>query len=290
MVKNDPNIPDFLTEKKSILLFLGSVFLFAVIFIAIYKPAGYMRTDEALSHWNTYIYTAIQVVTGFVILVVSRILLYWFAKKHRLKRHYYLFWLFGEVVFIILILTLLAVLLNARNNLDGFQLMWRVTYNTAAVLFIPYVISVLLFLLREKHHQIEELNKLISTMEAKPTMGDHFNFYDRGGKLSFSTRRENVLYLEAADNYCNIHYINEGKEDTIILHNSMKQIDESDFYTGLLRCHRSYMVNIENVKLLRKDRDGLVLELAQGTHAIPVSRTYNERVVRHFANMPSSAQ
>lgn len=290
MAKNDSNIPKFLTEKRSIFLFLGSVFIFAVVFIAIYKPAGYMRTGEALSHWNTYIYTAIQVVTGFLLLVLSRVSLYHFMKRHSLKKHYYLFWLLGEVVLIILVLTLLAVLLNAANDLDGFQLMWRVAINTGAVLFIPYVLTVLIFTLREKHHEIEQLNKLISSMEEKPTMGDHFNFYDRGGKLSFSTRRENVLYLEAADNYCNIHYINEGKEDTIILHNSMKQIDESELYQGLLRCHRSYMVNIDNVKLLRKERDGLVLELTQGARTIPVSRTYNERVVRHFANMPSSAQ
>ncbi len=291
MANDNTIIPKFLTEKRSILLFFGSVFVFAVIFIAIYNPAGDMRTSEALLQLKTYIYTTIQVVAGFLMLSLSRIIFYFLQRHHAIKKHHYILWLIGEIVVIVLSLTIIAVLLNAPNNdLDALQLLRRVATNTAAILVMPYSLTVLIFFLREKHREIEKLNKVISTMEEKPVTGDHLNFYDRGGKLSFSIQRDKVLYIEAADNYSNIHYLNEEKEETIILHNSMKQIDESGLYQGLLRCHRSFMVNIKNVKLVRKDRDGLVLELVQGSRTIPVSRTYNERVVRHFANISSPTQ
>ena len=84
--------------------------------------------------------------------------------------------------------------------------------------------------------------------------------------------------------------MNEGKEDTFILHNSLKKLEDKEKYEGLLRCHRGYTVNIENIKLIRKDKEGLVIELSQINRSIPVSRTYNEKVVRFFAGTESSEE
>ena len=141
-----------------------------------------------------------------------------------------------------------------------------------------------MFYLDDRRRQIAVLQRVVNSMtESGLNENDNINFHDRGGKLAFSTRRGNVLYIEAADNYSNIHYINEDKEDTFILHNSMKQLDSSDEYKSLLRCHRGYMVNIDNVKLLKKEKGILVLELTQGARSIPVSKTYTDRVVRFFA-------
>ena len=94
----------------------------------------------------------------------------------------------------------------------------------------------------------------------------------------------NVLYVEAADNYVNIHYLNDGKEDTFILHNSLKEIEKRFVGSSLLRCHRGYMVNVENVKLMRKESIGLVLELIQSVHTIPVSKSYTASITQYFTN------
>jgi len=52
----------------------------------------------------------------------------------------------------------------------------------------------------------------------------------------------------------------------------------------LVRCHRSYIVNLDNVKVLLKKKDGIFLELdAVNTPDIPVSRTYYERVMDKFS-------
>ena len=39
--------------------------------------------------------------------------------------------------------------------------------------------------------------------------------------------RSSLQYIEAADNYVNIHYVNAGKEETFILLNSMKNIEKA---------------------------------------------------------------
>lgn len=284
MTDNISKIPRFLTEKKGIFLFLTSTLLFAVLFILVYQPVGYMRATDGPSVWNKYLYTTIQVFVGFVILLFSRILFYKMQKKHNFVVRDLILWIVAEIVVISLILSFIASLINADQNLDFPALLQRVSFNIISILVIPYSVSVLILMLRERRHQIEELNNLIDKQQDDVLNStENMNFYDRGGKLAFSTNRGNVLYIEAADNYSNIHYLNEGKEDTFILHNSMKKLDDPDRYKGLLRCHRGYMVNIDNVKVLRKEKGVLVLELAQGAKPIPVSRTYTERVVSFFA-------
>jgi len=51
----------------------------------------------------------------------------------------------------------------------------------------------------------------------------------------------------------------------------------------LVRCHRSYVVNINKVKVLRKDKEGLFLDLDYlDLPDLPISKTYSEQVVKLF--------
>lgn len=284
LTKIELQAPHFLTEKRSILHFLISVCLFATFFVIIYKPMGMMRTGESLSQWSFPLYTVILVSIGFVTLLVSRVILFLRQRRHPISLLGYSFWLLGEVTFFTLSLTALAYFLNSRQDIHFFQLMLRVFVDIIGILLVPYIITILLFVLNERRMEIKALNAMIRQQaESNVLQGDTINFYDRGGRLVFATKKSNVLFIESADNYTNIHYINDGKEDCFILHNSMKNVDEAYSPMGLLRCHRGYMVNIENVKLLRREKDGLVIELSQGSHPIPVSKTYADKVAHSFA-------
>jgi DNA-binding LytR/AlgR family response regulator len=61
-------------------------------------------------------------------------------------------------------------------------------------------------------------------------------------------------------------------------------MEESFSGTEIVRCHRSYIVNFEKVKVIRKDKDGLKLEFDNPTMAdIPVSKTYVNTVMQTFS-------
>ncbi|MPN26333.1 hypothetical protein SDC9_173757 [bioreactor metagenome] len=52
----------------------------------------------------------------------------------------------------------------------------------------------------------------------------------------------------------------------------------------LVRCHRSYMVNLDKVKVLRKTKSGIFMELdAPNAPDIPVSKTYYDKVMGKFS-------
>jgi DNA-binding LytR/AlgR family response regulator len=101
-----------------------------------------------------------------------------------------------------------------------------------------------------------------------------------------SLRAEDLLYLKSADNYVYIYYLNSKKEIVnYLLRNTLKNIEENIANINLIRCHRFYMVNSKNVKLLRKAKDGLLLELdTEMPCEIPVSKTYLSAVSEFFAN------
>jgi DNA-binding LytR/AlgR family response regulator len=78
--------------------------------------------------------------------------------------------------------------------------------------------------------------------------------------------------------------LNKGKVSKYLLRLTLKKIEENFFGTEIIRCHRSYIVNFEKVKVIRKDRDGLKLEFDNPLVSdIPVSKTYVNGVMQTFS-------
>ena len=153
--------------------------------------------------------------------------------------------------------------------------------NTALVLLIPYSILWLYFSWRDKKEQIDRLADSTPFPDNSRNM---IPFFDDKGILKFSIKKENLLYLESAENYVNICYLNKGKVSKYLLRDTLKKIEESFSGTEIIRCHRSYIVNFDKVKVLRKDKDGLKLEFDNPSVTdIPVSKTYVNTVMQTFS-------
>ena len=116
-------------------------------------------------------------------------------------------------------------------------------------------------------------------------------FYDEKSVLKFSVKKENLLYIESTENYVSICYLNKGKISKYLLRDTMKKMEENFAGSVIVRCHRSYMVNFDKVKVIRKEKDGLRLELDDPSIIdIPVSKTYVENVMQTFSLFSRSAE
>ena len=106
------------------------------------------------------------------------------------------------------------------------------------------------------------------------------HFHDEKGTLRLSIKFGKLYYIEAADNYVNIYYENKGKS-LVFTPKQFKNIEEQYDYP-LTRCHRSYIINVDKVKIL-KEKDGIYLDFDFGdTPIIPVSKTYSENITEIF--------
>lgn len=279
-------IPKFLTQKKTIMLFFALVVLFCIFFVAVYRPIGLLKTTGLLSSLDYRLYSIILVLIGLVVFSVSRWLLFITQKRISMKLGSYLVWIGVELFVLVASLSTAAWLLNENDSVGLPDLVGRVFVDIVALLTVPYIVTALVFLLQQKRLEIASLtNQLLETQTQaeEESRDDVIQFFDKGERLVFVTKRSNVLYIEAADNYTVIHYLSGDKEDSLVLHNSLKNISETFSSQGMVRCHRGYLVNLENVRYLRKEKDGLVLEIAYCDRLIPVSKTYAEDVVRQFA-------
>ena len=94
------------------------------------------------------------------------------------------------------------------------------------------------------------------------------------------TSVDRVLYIEAAGNYANIVYDDDGKTERFSLRNTLKGIEKLCAENHLVRCHRSYFVNIKRVKFIRRDHEFIYAQMnAEGVPDIPVSKTYAAEVI-----------
>ena len=67
--------------------------------------------------------------------------------------------------------------------------------------------------------------------------------------------------------------------------NVLKKLEDELSGTPVTRCHRSFLVNFTRVKVMRRERENIFLELdAEFAQDIPVSKSYREKVAEKFMN------
>ena len=121
-----------------------------------------------------------------------------------------------------------------------------------------------------------------STEPASPS-SKIINFFDEKDELQLSLRLDHIYFLESAENYVNIYYMNKASTERFTLRSTLKKQQEKLEKYGFLRCHRSYLVNFDNILLLRKDKDGPYLDFGvPNMPQIPVSKTYLDAVTAYF--------
>jgi hypothetical protein len=270
--------PPYLNEKSNIIRLIIFTSLFALVFINLYSPFGVDRWFN-LTRLEFFTYSSLTILTGVLVVVISRIIMYNVCKRRSISIWQYLLWIFSEILLMALSYALFEkfFLKDSRLITDLVKILFR---NTTLVLLLPYSVLWLYFSWMDKKEQINRLDVQAFSSNTR----DMIPFYDDKGILKFSLKKENLFYLESAENYVSICYQNKGKVSKYLLRETLKKAEENFAGTEIIRCHRSYIVNFEKVKIISKDKDGLKLEFDNPSVIdIPVSKTYVNSVMNTFS-------
>lgn len=280
--------PKYLLEKRNQIIMVLFVSIFAIIFINIYKPfeSSQWITARGFSTTMYFVWSSILVLMGMTVVAISRIIMYRYSQKpmHNITIIKYAIWVFIELLLLAGAFTILAIITSRRgninlNSLDPVVIYTQALQNTVFILFIPYFISILYFSYQEKTAKLRQL--MDESIGNKST--SLISFRDERGVLQLSVAKENLLYIESADNYICIWYIKNEQLKKQLLRITMKEISEQLADTNIVRCHRSYMVNLDLVKVMRREKENLFLELGYpNIKEIPISKTYGEQVLRRL--------
>lgn len=239
------------------------VFFFS--FMLIYRP---FQAMDFLGHEWFGVHVTIISCIILVSVIMTRLLYYFLPLK--LSYTLYSFWCLAEIIFTSFFAAL-YIWLVFKKPMPYFDTLTLSFQYISLSLVIPYVILALSMRIHEYGDR---------SSESLDVASQRIRFYDEKHNLKIVLDSQSVLYIEADVNYVNIYYIENGKVRSYMLRNSMKAIDEVCQDHGLLRCQRSFYVNPKHVKVLRKEKDGVVYaELdANDVRHIPVTKRYYDRL------------
>ena len=282
-------IPSFIYSRANQIFMILFVPIFALIFINIYRPLDFDRIDDSiLKGLNISREISIQLIAlmlvagGMAVATISRVIMRAYTNKRSISYIGYIVWILGEIGAMASLYTLAALFTDTDKSIP--ELFNNSFVKTSLILFIPYTICYIYFVWQENRRELRSLRKQIDRDETVLQKA-YIQILDEKGEMRLSIRRENLVAIESADNYVCIYYLNGDKTKKSMVRNTLSRVAEHLQGTRIVRCHRSYMINLDHAKILHRDKDGVFIELGiEGIPDIPISRTYADNVREWLIN------
>jgi hypothetical protein len=153
----------------------------------------------------------------------------------------------------------------------------------ALVGVIPIAVSILYKY--ERYTQLnqgtaQKLDRMLAQYHAPLQVSPDPVFVSENEKETFLCPLSDLLYLESADNYTCFVFLNEGKLQKRLLRGPLRRFEQqAEPHAEMVRCHRSYLVNLRQVHQVSGNAQGYRLHLLNGAVEIPVSRQYGADIV-----------
>ena len=278
-------LPEYLLGKYQLIGTVTFSVLFAIVFLNIYIPVS----DTAwfgLGQSDMFMGTLVFIFVSILTLIASRTLMYRSKRLFELTYLEYTLWCIGEIILIGAFYTKLTVEITGGLDEREIEIFGRsLLYGTIA-LGVPYLISGMYFSINDKNKTIRLMSYENVVTDEAPLPENSLKkitLFDNSGSLKMSLNLDSLYYIESDDNYIKVWYTdNKGELKQYMLRCRLKTVEES-FKGCLVRCNRKYIVNIEKVKVLRKESDAYVLELDnKAIPTLPVTKTYTDIVLAHF--------
>ena len=262
----------FLNSRKKRLLYLIVTLVLCAFFLfglEVFNLGRWMHFPQ----WISFLGVLGFLLAGFIVMVLSQFVMAWVVKKGEFKRWHWMAWLIFELVLI----TFLITFVYGDENYS-YAAEWFSTFKyTFLILVLPYSFSLLLMVV------LYPQDKPVNTDLSK-THVDLFHFVDEREQIKLSVKPGHVLYLESADNYITIYYREGDSVKHELIRSSLKRIETEFIGKGLVRCHRSFAVNIENVESIKKEGRGYKIKVKYVDRFIPVSKGFTPTFTALISN------
>lgn len=284
-------VPGYLLGKLELTSTVVFTALFSIVLILISAPFSHNVWFE-LNNTEAFGFTVLFFFIALSVICISKRLLYLVSKNGAaITFLYYLLWNIGEIALVCLLYTLFTVegdrfgIIDLRNQSFERIFLSSLAYSVMS-LAIPYVLAGMYFALNDRDNTIRLMNygSVVTDEVLKPKEEKKITLFDNSGVLKLSLNSSSLLYIESDDNYIKVWYI-DG-HDTLkqyMLRCKLKTVEESFAGSPLIRCHRKYIVNMDRVVTLKKEKDGYEVELdSNNVQSLPVTKTYEQKVLAYF--------
>ena len=267
--------------KSLIIAVLTGVFI--ALFLLYFEPFNFHLNTDGNKVFHMFFFGCITTfILLFFLYVFPLLLPNLFSDKNWKVGH--------QMVFYLLLLLVIAIFISIYSNYInsipfGWDSYWLIVSRTFVVGILPIVfITFFDYYLKVKSNLNLAKNILKNKKELLKDSKEATHQISTDLKNeTFSFSEHDFNYAIADGNYTDISSLDENtlKKVTyrVTLSSFETQLKEA---SSLVRCHRSYMVNLKKVKNISGNAQGLRLELINQSEIIPVSRKYIPIVKQFF--------
>ena len=289
-INKNQEIPKFLLDKRYLFGSVVFILTFSVLFMWVYTPfsnTAWFTFSNLMDLGKTVAFYIVAVAIMFI----SKMLMNTFQQKISFTYIKYIGWVVVEIVAIALFYTLFTLLYQPDRGFDALNILMKALGCILLIMAIPYTILTLYAAYRDKTEELEMLQyKLALSGEASVAYPSLVNLYDYNGTLKLTINSDSLYYMESQDNYVKIYYENQGKLLSYMLRCRTKAIEENLAETSMVRCHRSFMVNVMKINHIRKGGKARFIVLTnEAIKPIPVSKSYFKNLIEKVEACNSTA-
>lgn len=280
--------PNLRNNKKSIVTnFLIGTFI--AFFLIVFKPFQ-------IDLWVTEYKTLKLIAFGFISFIVPTFISFFieFAVPKKITEDSWKIW--HEILALICVVCGIALgnlilgnyLHITRFSLEGYFNALIVVLTIGAFPITFYVLNTQNKLLKINLENARQINTGIEKMhiaEIKDVKGHEEQvsadliFISENEKDKLMLKPSQLLYIESADNYSNIVFIDGGTKKKQLMRSSLKRIESQLTSNFIMRCHRTFIINLQNVKHIEGNAAGYKIYFPESDEVIPVSRSYSNSVI-----------
>ena len=282
-------LPDYFRGKYQLIYTVTFAAFFSVVFLLLSLPFSH-NSWMALGNSRFFVFTVLFASGALALVILSKFIMYKSRNSIRMTYLGYILWCLAEVVVICLAYSFITVPITGIGWDQFPRTLGNALLYGLISLVIPYILAGMYFALQDKNQTIRLMNygKAVLDEAVLPSKFEKITLFDNNGDLKLCVNASNLFYIESDDNYINVWYSDSrGDLKRYMLRCRLKTVEESFRGSSLVRCHRKYIVNMDKVKVLRKEREGYDLDLDNDAiPELPISKTYEKNVLAYFNNTP----
>ena len=288
-VLRDSAVPDWVFRLRYNVVSSLLLGVYVLLFAVLYRPTFSTGTYD-LETWPTHFSFCVPLMSAIVagVAALCRLLLYLLHTYRPSIRRLQLLLAMGVEILVIGLFE--ALFLSLYFHIGYIDNLTTVLVYTFLVLVPPYIGLWLYLHLHEARQRLTEATAQVERLQNDLARTDDGNikFADDRGNVKLVVGAARIVFIEAASNYVDIAYIDGERLMRYSLRNTLKGIETLCEAHGLVRCHRSYFINLRRVKLLRHSGDAVFADMDfEGVGSIPVSKSYASDVARQFSQLAS---
>lgn len=278
--------PDYLVHYFTIpryqWLFAVSIGLFVALFLLAFQPFGVNNFDPTF-HIGLEFALA---VGAFGVVVTATVAANEFLLRplllRRFTRRRLLVWLAWTLL---LIATVVFLFYNLLGNWHDFR--FRSYLGFIRDISMLVILPIAGFLLYIRHEWLKSEYVQLQAIHLATPAARLLHLSSDNGKDQVSVALDDLLYLESQDNYVAVNRVEGGVRRASLIRSSLKRLEASLEEPSLVRCHRSFIVNLGRVRGCEGNRHGLQLTLEGADRPVPVSRAYTGNLLQKLGSAPS---